>query len=253
MSHVRGFSSSQASLLKVCTAADTVKIGPFYVQNCGSNNNNIHTLLNTLPNVLWPIVTDLDSSTLSDAYMTFFKNVAYAPYVRDVVSNITRAAPVAPEPGAPPTLPIFYCVNGRDQITFREKNRGVDAYTRCRSYTEAPAMALLGSSYIVLCPAFFNHLSIPAASNASCYTINSTSNKFVQDGKSLVKYRLWHLMHEMIHYYVYASTQNNADVYGINACLAMPGSKAIMNPQSYTYYVASKWMTQPLPFCYPYA
>lgn len=228
---------------QVCTDLDAVKIGPYYVQNCKSNDNNIATLLKSLRNILQPVMTDLDSSSSSNAYTTFFKDIAYAPYVRTILTNIQIGASVASEPGRISSTPILFCVDGPDQVTFEQDNNEVDAYTRCQSYLGVPAMILLPTPFIVICPVFFTHAPIPVQSTASCYTVNPHRNQFVQNGKSLIKFQIWHIMHELVHYYVYATTQQDLDVYGINDCLALPARRAVLNPNSYTYYVASKPMT----------
>lgn len=101
-------------------------------------------------------------------------------------------------------------------------------------------MALLQSPYIVICPVFFTQASIPVQSTASCLTIDPYRNRFVQDGKSLIKYQLWHILHELVHYYVYSTVEDHIDIYGINACLALPARAAVLNAQSYVYYAASK-------------
>lgn len=194
----------------------------------------------TLRQVLQPVITDLGSSTSSDAYTTFFKDIANAPYVREVLSNITKGVSVLPSLGTPSSAPIFICVDGRDQVTFSENARQVDAYTRCRTSGETPAMILLTTPYIVICPVFFTHPAIPIKSTASCLTVNPHGNLFVQNGKSLIKYQLWHILHELVHYYVYSTKEKHLDVYGINACLALISARAVLNAQSYTYYVASK-------------
>lgn len=168
------FSSFLTLLLKVRAALPAIQFGPYQIQNCQSQSKNIAVLLNTLRTVLQPIITELGSSeTSSDAYTTFFKDKSYAPFVRDVFSNITLGVSVIPEPGTPSSAPIIYCVNGRDQITWSENGRQQDAYTRCRSYLRAPAMALLTTPYIVLCPVFFEDPAIPAPSTASCYDIDT--------------------------------------------------------------------------------
>ncbi len=231
-----------ASLLSVRAELETVQIGPYYVQNCKSNNKNITTLLNTLRHTLQPVLTDLRSTTSSDAYNTFFKDITHAPYVQRVFSNITEGVSVSPEPGTQPWAPRFVCVDGQDQVTFSENYDRVDAFTRCHDLGEAPAYILLATPYIVICPAFFTQAAIPVQSTASCLTVDSHRNKFVQDGKSLIKYQLWLILHELVHYYVYSIEEDTIDIYGINFCLALPGRSAVLNAQSYVYYVASKWI-----------
>ncbi|CAD6588410.1 MAG: hypothetical protein ASARMPRED_003555 [Alectoria sarmentosa] len=213
--------STLLTIAQAIQVAHTVQIGPYYARNCKSNINNIVTLLNTLKHVLQPVITDLGSSTSSDAYTTFFKDIANAFYVREVLTNLTKGVSVPPEPGTRSWTPILICVDGRDQVTFSEDGRQVDAYSRCRTLGQAPAMALLTTPYIVICPVFFTHPAIPIQSAASCLTVDPHRNRFAQDGKSLIKYQLWHLLHELVHYYVYATKEAHLDIYGVNACLVL--------------------------------
>ena len=241
-------------LLRICADARSVQIGPYYVQNCNSNSNDIAPSINALKDVLQPVLADLSSSRSSKAYTTFFKHSLYAPYVRDVFSNVTKGASVPSEPRRASKPPILYCVDGRNQVTFNEShsNTEVDAFTRCRTYIGIPSIALLGTPYIVICPAFFDHPVVPTKSPANCFSIDPQLDRYALDGRSSIKYQVWHIMHELVHYYVYSTKQKRVDVYAVNACVNLPGGYAVLNPQSYTYYAASKRMIQLLFFCCPY-
>ena len=173
--------------------------------------------------------------------------------MREVFSNITKGVPAPPELGTPSWAPILICVDGRDQVTFSEDGRQVDAYTRCRILGEVPAMIFLKSPFIVICPVFFTHPGIPIQSTASCLTVDPHLNRFVQNGKSLIMYQLWYILHELVHYYVYATKESHLDIYGVNACLVLRSASAVLNAQSYVYYVASEWMTQLSLCCYRHA
>ena len=201
------------------------------------------TLLKTMTAALQPAITDLGSTSSSKAYTTFFKDVSRAPYVRTVFSNVTKGVSVATAPGSPSSEPNFICVDARDQVTWDENGQQVDAYTRCGG-GEWPAMALLTTPYIVICPLFFTQAAVPVQSSASCLKVRPYLNRFAQGGKSLIVYQVWHLLHELVHYYVYSTEQDSLDVYGVNQCVDLPGGKAMLNAQSYVYYVASKKMTQ---------
>lgn len=240
------------ALLNLRAAAQGIEVGPYAIVNCKSNAISIARLLKGLESFIRPVLADLGSPTASDAYMTFFKNIRYRSYVREVFSNITGGASVNPEPetpGAETHAPIFFCVDGRDQFTWEvDDNNTVDAYTRCRSYTDVPAMALLNTPYTIICPAFHSQPAIPAQSSASCYNVVSNQNRFEQDGKSLIRYQTWHIIHELVHYYVWSTKEENFDVYPINTCLNLRDQIAVLNPNSYTYYAASKSLTQLLFF-----
>lgn len=246
-----------SALLKVRAAAQGIEVGPYAIVNCKSSAINIARLVKGLESFIRPVIADLGAPTASDAYMTFFKDIRYRSYVREVFSNITKGASVNPEPGMPGTethAPIFFCVDGRDQFTWEiDDNNTVDAYTRCRSYTEVPAMALLNTPYTIICPAFHSQPAIPAQSTVSCYNVVPNQNRFEQDGKNLIRYQIWHIIHELIHYYVWSTKEMNFDIYPINACLKMKSRFTVLNPNSYTYYAASKSLTQLLTFRSRYA
>ncbi len=235
--------------LNICPELDVVQFGPFYITNCKSQDQHIATLLTTLRNVLLPVITDLGSSASSNAYTTFFKDIAYAPFVRDILSNIANGTSVIPEAGAESLAPRFICVDDRDQVTFDLKGKQEDVYDFCRSRAESPALILLAASMIFLCPTFFTFPAVPVQSSASCYSVDPHRNQFVQKGRNLVEYQIWSVMHEMVHYYTFAKTARLVDEYGINDCLALLGRDAIVNPESYSYYVASKRTARFLLFC----
>ena len=235
------FVDLNAALLNIYVALEVVQISSYYAQNCKANNEHIAALLATLVHALQPVITDLSSSVSSDAYTTFFRDIAYAPYVREVIYNITKGVPVPPEPGSSSLTPVFYCVDGRDQITYFENDKKVDTYTQCRTGNHA-AMTLLKTPYIVICPVFFTQPAVPVRSTASCLTVDPHQNLFVGDGKSLYKYQLWHVLHELVHYYVYSTKGNALEVFPINICLFLFGEAAVLNAQSYIYYAASKRM-----------
>ena len=230
----------QYSLLSIFADLNNVQIGPYFVQNCKSKNQNITFLLNSLRTVLRPVITDLGSSPASDAYATFFKDVSYASYVRDIFTNITIGASVPPEPHLGSFSPNIICIDGRDQVAWDQNNKRVDAYDRCAAGIEVGAIALLKTPYILICPKFFNHPALPVKSTTSCYALDSNRKWFLDIGISLTKYQIWLLIHELVHYYVWTTKQQHLDVYNINRCLLLPGSSAVMNPQSYVYYAASK-------------
>ena len=225
-------------------ALDAFQVGPYLVQNCKSNSRNIATLLKAFRAVLRPVIADLGSSKASDAYATFFKDVSYAPYVRDILRNLTVGASVPPSPLEDSTPPILVCIDGRDQVTYNEISGPADAYDRCQSDVEVGGFALLPTQYILICPKFFIHPAIPARSTTSCYTLDSNPKYFSQDGRSLTRYQIWALMHELVHYYIWTSKQKDLDIYNIDRCLMLPGSSAVLNPQNYIFYAASKWQTQ---------
>ena len=50
---------------------------------------------------------------------------------------------------------------------------------------------------------------------------------------------MWILLEEIVHYYVYMTTQRELDIYDIRACARLNGKDASQNPHNYLFYVAS--------------
>ncbi|KAI4242057.1 MAG: hypothetical protein LQ352_007317 [Teloschistes flavicans] len=224
--------------------ADGLRLGPYNVFNCKSRNQHMFDLIKRLRSTLQPAITDLNSSPSSAAYTTFFKNVAYVPYVRDVLSNITNGASIPSKSKLPPQKPAIYCIDALDQITWTDDDTEKDAWAFCQTHNipphRVPVLILLPYPWIAICPTFWHDPALPDPSPSNCYDIHPhRSDFFRQDGKSLLNFRFWHLFHELVHYYVYATRKAYRDVYGINQCLELAGPHAIENPASYTYYATN--------------
>lgn len=231
---------------KLTTAVDfeSHQLGIYHTQNCKSHRRRLLGVFRALHDTLPQVVTDLSSSPSSAAYTTFFKDITYAPYIRSIFNKIKTAAPAVANPNMPASTPLFVCIDDREQVSWGEGSKKVDALDFCSNSHGAPAAALMGTPYIIICPLFFEQPAIPSTSATDCFDIHPRiPHFFAQDGKAMVKYQMWHLMHEMVHYYLVTSKPKNyrdLDVYGVNQCLDLLGSQAVMNPNSYTYYAASK-------------
>ena len=240
--------------------------GPYPVINCNAHTPTISLLIDTLLTTIQSVLNDLAQHHSSDAYTTFFKHVSFAPEVHDIYSNIMVGTPVAPGPYAlrhpppgafgVPRTPQFICVTEREQVTWSEAAGGlggsqIDAYTACEN-SPLQAFGIFGTKYlqntIVLCPAFWNFLAIPSSSKSACMPVDPHFNRFRADGKRLVNYQLWILLHELAHIYVYAKTGLLIDVMPPNDCALLTGGNAVGNPQNYVYYAASKSVLMTLPW-----
>ena len=194
-----------------------------------------------LRGALKPALHDLESNRSSAAYTTFFKDIAYAPYVRKIFSEISGAVAVSPDPGGPAWTPTFVCIDGLGQTTWGQGRKTIDAYHYCQADRTTPAAVLLPRPFTIICPVFFEDLALPAPTKTSCLSIDPKHpHLFAQDGGSLCVYQVWYLLHEMVHYYVWASKQDSSDFYFVNQCAQLSGREAILNAQSYIYYAASK-------------
>ena len=107
------------------------------------------------------------------------------------------------------------------------------------------------SPFIFIFPRFWNYPSVPSASPSTCLTVVPHFNNYKQNGEDYISYQLWILRHEFIHHYTYDySPEVDREIFFVNDCLRLPASKAIGNPQSYIFYVASEFFN---PLSHPLA
>ena len=256
--------SACTQTLTFIAALEGVQTGPYHTYNCGTHTPEVSILINTLIGTLQRVLEDASQHTSSPAYTTFFKNIAYAPTVHNLLSNITTGAPISPGPhvipGASPGLfgipitPQFVCVTGYEQLTWSLENGGeggkqLDAYTACLQ-SPVHAFGVFGTRFlknsIVLCPDFWTYAAIPSSSKSTCLRVDPHFNRFRDDGKRLTNYQLWVILHELAHSYIYARSGSLIDVYSSNDCVSLSTSSAVNNPQSYVYYAASELISMTL-------
>lgn len=207
--------------------------------------SDIQTLINNLPHILIPAIEDASRSTSSDAYTTFFKDITYAPYVHNILYNISTGAPLPSNAnGIPAASPGIFCLTGLGQvIEGSQEQPGQDFYSKCLEM-DAFAMARVESSsahLVFLCPRFWTQPAIPGRVKGACLTVLPHFNRFKQDGGSLLGYRIWVLLHELVHHYIYETSGTEDDFYSVNECAALSASAAVENAQNFVFYVASKW------------
>ncbi|KAF6236298.1 hypothetical protein HO173_005551 [Letharia columbiana] len=234
-----------------------VQTGPYHIYNCGTRTPSVSVLINTLIDTLQPVLDDVSRPFSSPAYTTFFKNIAFAPIVYDLLSNITTGAPTSPGPhalkDAPPELfgapitPQFVCVTAYEQLTWSlepggQGGRQLDAYTACHQ-SPVHAFAIVGTrflkNYIVLCPAFWTYAAIPSSSKSTCLPVDPHFNRFREGGGRLVQFQLWVILHELAHAYIYARSGLVTDVSTANNCMWLAASSAVNNAQNFVFYAAN--------------
>ena len=210
------------------------------------------------------VLDDVSQQPSSDAYTTFFKHIAFAPFVHDILSNITTGAPFPPGPHAikdasherfgAPTPPQFVCITEYNQISWSfeaggQGGRQVDAHSICQS-NPLPAFSIFGSEHlenpIILCPSFFSYPSISLASQTNCLVVDPHFNRFQETGSRMTHYQLWVLLNELAHGYIYAATGALTDVKTANDCASLAASDAATSAMNYVYYAASELFFTPL-------
>lgn len=241
------------------TEMEGVQTGPYRIYNCGSSTASVSTLINVLIATLRLVLEDASLRQSSPAYTTFFKNIAFAPTVHDLFSNITTGAPISPGPHAmidapsnlfgPPITPQFVCITDYGQLKWSLAAGGqggsqFDAYTAC---VQSPvhAFTVVGTKFpknsIVLCPAFWKYPPLPSTSKSTCLTVDPHFNRFRENGGRMVNYQLWVILHELAHAYIYARNGQLADVSTANDCTSLSASSAVENAQNYVYYAACEF------------
>ena len=232
--------------------------GPYHIYNCGTHTAALSVLISTLVATLEPVLDDVSIPSSSPAYTTFFKHVAFAPNVYDLLSNITTGAPISPGPHAiidappdlfgPPITPQFVCITAYEQIKWSleaggQGGRQFDAYTACQQ-SPVHAFGVFGTRFlkysIVLCPAFWTYAAIPSLSKSACLPVDPHFNRFRDNGRRMVNYQLWVILHELAHAYIYANSGSLVDVSTANDCMSLAASSAVKNAQNYVFYAASE-------------
>ena len=210
------------------------------------------------------------------AFTTFFKDADSMSFVAALLSNVTNGASVVP-PADPPApwrqitpngSPVFASVTQLGQFKFDDGIRSVDAFDQCKGSRSAFTVDMTPPfPFIFLCPFFWNmttnHIagdlpppSVNGKPAPNCPRVNSAKTKFEpkhivmnqlgfpiagkDPGYDLVEYRMWYLLEELAHHYIYVARGHTYDHYEINAAMLLPARTALENGPSYTYYAACK-------------
>ena len=214
-------------------------------------------LLDNLLETLQTAITDVSQSTASDAYITFFKDIVFAPIVEGILTNITTGAPITPGPhiirNAPPELfgspvtPQFLCVTDYNQMTWSIESGGqggqqFDAFDGCRSPVHA--YNVLGSKFlnntIVICDRFWDYPAFPPDSNSACLNVDPNFNRFRESGARMINYQLWVILSSLVQNYAYARSGRLVDVATANDCRSLSARNAAASPRNYVLYAASE-------------
>ncbi|KAI4234287.1 MAG: hypothetical protein L6R40_006833 [Gallowayella cf. fulva] len=226
--------------------------------------DDTHQLLQSLHSALQPVLDDLKTTdengkpTPSAAYKLFFKSPVNIPFVTSIFINTTTGVGVLPNYQGPfhfQGSPVIYTLSAPGQIIAHQDGVAVDMFQRCTSSSTLTATHPTGTPYILLCPFFWTATppsiydtlppkSTDGAAAPNCLKTNHRLNKFIlnggDDGTSLIQYRMWILMEEIAHYYIFQSLQTNEDVRPVNDVLKLPYKRTKAIVQSYMYYAASE-------------
>ena len=245
--------------LTFVAALQGVQTGPYHIYNCNDNTYQLSAILNTLFSTLERVLDDLSQSRASDAYTTFFGDIAFAPIVRDILSNITAGTPIPPGPHAirnappdsfgPPVTPQFVCITDYNQMTWSVTRGGKggpqgDAFSAClRSFEHIYSVfgAKFLNNTIVLCPLFFTLPLIPLPSTSTCLPVDTHQNRFGDSGEDMLDFQLWRILIELAHGYIYARAGHLVHIVDVNDCTLLLPRNAVNSATNYAFYAASEW------------
>lgn len=212
---------------------------PYVVRNCGSYLPKVEVALHRLLNSLRPVLHDISLSPPSPAFKTLFKDAKYAPYVKEVLTNITTGAALLLEDQISAESPELICISRRGELEYHipGSKQLTDHYDHCLEGATASIVA--GTPYILLCPSVF---ALPLGpTNAPCPYVNRWRNRYSNpdEARRLVDAQIYELAHVLARFYIYGTTKSRVDEYPLNDCLWLKGEDARGNARSYEFYMAS--------------
>lgn len=227
---------------------DITRSGRYTIVNCGNRDAaRLVALLDDLWTLLQPAIRDSSLVEPSPAFRTFFNSASNAPYVRQLLMNVTTGVSLYPpeEPFHQTGSPLFICATGGGQVV--GKRGGIDYYLQCILDAYDSLIAISGTPYIVVCPYLFSS-GVPDSPPADkCLTVNTSIHRFREMGLDFRKFRVWILLEGILRYYIYATTGSSGSfATDVNKCVRLGAKQMAENPSNYVYYAASKPQHPPL-------
>ncbi|KAL8969110.1 MAG: hypothetical protein Q9183_002150 [Haloplaca sp. 2 TL-2023] len=217
-------------------------------------------LLKSLRHALVPVLDDLlatkpdGTPNPSAAYLTFFKDARNMPFVREMFNKVIQGPSLVRDQDyhfSNGGRPVIWSITQLGELTGGD----IDVYTRCARNKFNTATWVNPSPYIALCPAFWEARppvifgGIPPAPAdglpaSNCLGLSRRAQLFTykagDGGASLIQWRMWTLLEELLHYYIELSTQRDSvDVRPVNDVVRLPAPNALYTVQAYLYYAAS--------------
>lgn len=220
---------------------DITRSGRYTIVNCGNRDAaRLVALLDDLWTLLQPAIRDSSLVEPSPAFRTFFNSASNAPYVRQLLMNVTTGVSLYPpeEPFHQTGSPLFICATGGGQVV--GKRGGIDYYLQCILDAYDSLIAISGTPYIVVCPYLFSS-GVPDSPPADkCLTVNTSIHRFREMGLDFRKFRVWILLEGILRYYIYATTGSSGSfATDVNKCVRLGAKQMAENPSNYVYYAAS--------------
>ena len=192
-------------------------------------------------------------------FQAFFKSNTSKAYVRRILLDVQlgRSLPVKIDAEAELSVsaPQIICATeGLDEVGPLAE---LLPWESCADEEDVIGFYFRNTPYIVLCPVFWNLIPDSPAKRYDCGRVES-NNQFAgghapeDEGIArampaqdvLVGYQVYHLFHEIVHFYLGSNTMGGdtvpKEVYDWNECLALNASTSRRNPMNYQLYLASE-------------
>ena len=230
--------------------------GNYAIVNCGERATIIVKMLETLWSALIQATQDAESSTMSPAFQTFFKDPENMAFVSNILAQSSAGEAIHPPTKVNNGAPVIVCLSGAGQVSGQMPDgTPFDAFSRCSPPgSTVAASSLSGTPYITICPYFWDsglayHRPIPPPN--TCLSVNN-KNKFNVDrlgraGPQLTQFGMWILLEEIVHVYLMPEQTRKGvlnqmdayEVYDANDVLKLTAGHSLLNAHSYCLYAAS--------------
>ena len=207
-------------LIIIAGSYDITRSGRYTIVNCGKRDRaHLVNLLDDLWAVLQPSIGDASLMSPSPAFRTFFNSAYNAPYVKQLLTNVTTGVSLYPpeQPFQQTGSPLFICATAGGQVV--GKRGGIDYYLQCLLDAYDSLMAISGTPYIVVCPYLFASGAPDLPPADKCLSVNTSINRFRVSGMDFTKFKVWILLEAILKYYIYATTGSSGDIAtDVNRC-----------------------------------
>ena len=226
---------------------DITRTGRYTIVNCGDRNAaRVVSLLGHIRTILRPTIRDVSLTYSSPAFRTFFSWGSNAPYVKQVLTNVTTGVSLYPpeqrfhQTGSP----LLICATAAGQVIGNADP--IDYYYECLLGPFKNLIPIKGTPYIVICPHFFSDRLLDSPPAHSCLTVDSSISRFLGTGYAFINFKIWALLDGILRYYMYATTTFGAGIAtSVDRCVRLGGRQKVENPSNYLYYVASELSSPP--------
>lgn len=222
-------------LIIITGSYDITRSGRYTIVNCGNRDAaRLVNLLDDLWNVLQASIGDASLVSPSPAFRTFFNSASNAPYVKQLLTNVTTGVSLYPpeQPFQQTGSPLFICATAGGQVV--GQRGGIDYYFQCLLDAYDSLMAISGTPYIVVCPYLFASGVSDSPPAHNCLSVNTSINRFRALGVDFTKFKVWVLLEAILKYYIYATTGSSGNIAtDANRCLRLGAKQMLENPYDF--------------------